>query len=82
MTPIIDFFEKKTWVRRLDSKDNRSAYQIRMTPVGTQAYNQIAREMKRSEELFASLVGKSARQELAGLLGRLRTALKAELMRD
>jgi len=82
MTPIIDFFEKKTWVRRLDSKDNRSAYRIRMTPVGTQAYNQIAREMKRSEELFASLVGKSARQELAGLLGRLRTALKTELMRD
>ena len=82
MTPIIDFFEKKKWVRRLDSKDNRSAYRIRMTLVGTKAYNQIAREMKRSEELFADLVGNGARQELATLLGQLRTALASEVTRS
>ena len=79
MTPIIDFFEKKGWVRRHDSRDNRSAYQIRMTAEGTVAYAQIEKEMARVEELFERLLGSQPHRKLAGLMLELRTELAREL---
>lgn len=80
MTPIIDFFEKKGWVRRHDSQDNRSAYQIRMTPQGATIYDQVEREIGSMEDMIRQRLGEQAHRTLVKLLRRLHADLSATLV--
>jgi DNA-binding MarR family transcriptional regulator len=79
MTPIVDFFEGKNWVRRHKSATNRSAYGLRMTAAGLKAYQLIEREMSRSEALFAQILGAGDRNRLVALLQNLHDNLALEL---
>jgi DNA-binding MarR family transcriptional regulator len=82
MTPIVDFFEDKGLVRRHKSTTNRSAYELRMTTAGSKAYRLIEREMGRSEEMFAQILGSGDRNKLLTLLQTLHDKLARELSPD
>jgi DNA-binding MarR family transcriptional regulator len=75
MTPIIDLFEKKGWVRRHDARNNRSAYQIRMTPQGSTVYDQVEREIGHMEDMIRERLGEPAHRTLVKLLRRLHADL-------
>jgi DNA-binding MarR family transcriptional regulator len=75
MTPIIDLFEKKGWVRRHDAKDNRSAYHIRMTPQGSMVYDQVELEIGHMEDMIRQRLGVQAHRTLVKLLRRLHADL-------
>jgi DNA-binding MarR family transcriptional regulator len=79
MTPIVDFFEAKGWVRRHKSTTNRSAYGLRMTPAGMKAYQLIEREIGKTDERFAQILGQADRNKLLALLRKLRESLASEL---
>jgi DNA-binding MarR family transcriptional regulator len=75
MTPIIDLFERKRWVRRIKSPSNRSAYGIRMTASGLKAYAQIDRGIKDLEKRITAHLGEPNRNKLCELLCRLHQGL-------
>jgi DNA-binding MarR family transcriptional regulator len=79
MTPLIDLFETKGWVRRHQSATNRSAYNLRMTAAGARAYRQIEREMAHAEKLIRDLLGESDRQMLLALLRTLRAGIARQM---
>ncbi len=79
MTPIVDFFEAKGWVRRHKSSTNRSAYGLRMTPAGLKAYQLIEREIGKTDELFARILGQGDRNKLLALLRKLHESVAGEL---
>jgi DNA-binding MarR family transcriptional regulator len=79
MTPIVDFFEQKRWVRRHRSATNRSAHALRMTPTGLKAYRLVENEMGQLERLFVRLLGAPDRSDLVRLMRRLRERLATEL---
>lgn len=79
MTPIIDFFEYKGWVKRHRSAHNRSAHCIRMTPKGAKAYAEIEKEIINAEALFTELLGEKDRTKLYNLLHRLTEAVAEKL---
>jgi DNA-binding MarR family transcriptional regulator len=79
MTPIIDFFETKRWLRRHNTPSNRSAYAVRLTPAGLRAYKVIEREMGEMEQRFARLLGKKNSMQLVDLLQKLRRGLLQEV---
>jgi DNA-binding MarR family transcriptional regulator len=78
MTPIVDFFESKRWVRRHKSTTNRSAYGLRMTPAGLKAYRVVEREIAHTEKLFAQLLGQEECVRLSSSLHRLHERLERE----
>lgn len=71
MTPIIDLFESKKWVRRNRSKLNRSAYSIAMTSSGLEAYENIHQEIRNTEKLIVSTLGERDAAKLNDLLLQL-----------
>jgi DNA-binding MarR family transcriptional regulator len=79
MTPIVDFFEAKGWVKRHKSSANRSAYGLRMTAAGLKAYRQIEREIGHLEKVFETILGSGERNKLVTLLAQLREKLAHDL---
>jgi len=77
MTPIIDFFERKKWVKRKKSSANRSAYGIEMTQSGIKAYDKIQEEVSRTESKIQDLLGERDTKRLVKLLDRLQQGLDA-----
>lgn len=82
MTPIIDVFEAKRWVRRHRSTTNRSAYELRMTEAGLKAYRLVEREIAQSEQFFAQVLGSADCNRLVALLQKLHHTLSAELSQE
>jgi DNA-binding MarR family transcriptional regulator len=76
MTPIIDFFESKRWVRRHQSKTNRSAYGLQLTAAGLKAYRVVEREIGHTEKIFAQLLGQDECRRLASSLQQLHARLE------
>jgi DNA-binding MarR family transcriptional regulator len=76
MTPIVDFFEKKRWVRRRRSLVNRSAYGLQITAAGRKAYRLIEVETSHAEQLIASVLSAAGRRQLTATLRRLHTRLE------
>ena len=79
MTPIIDLFERKKWVRRKKSKVNRSAYGIAMTSSGLKAYNKIHTEINNTEKLIRATLGEQDASKLYDLLVRLKDGLSKKI---
>jgi len=79
MTPIIDLFERRNWIRRLTSKGNRSAHGIRMTRAGLRAYGKVYAELKKAETRILAGLGARDRKKLNELLHRVRAHLETEL---
>ena len=79
MTPIIDLFERKKWVRRKKSSLNRSAYGIAMTPSGLKAYDKIHLEIKKTEKLIHSILGDHDANNINELLTKLKKGLEAHI---
>jgi DNA-binding MarR family transcriptional regulator len=75
MTPIVDFFEAKRWVRRHKSKTNRSAYGLRMTTAGLAAYRVVEREIGHAEKMFAQILGEEECGRFSVSLQRLHERL-------
>lgn len=79
MTPIIDLFEGKGWVRRHKSTSNRSAYGLRMTPAGLKAYRLVENEIARTDLLFAKQLGAQNHKRLIGMLKKLHDTLENDI---
>ena len=75
MTPIIDLFERKRWVRRKKSKTNRSAYGIAMTPSGLKAYNRIHDEIMKTEQEIKEVLGEKNAARLNDFMKRVTDVL-------
>lgn len=80
MTPIIDFFEAKRWVRRRPSSTNRSAYGLHMTAAGRKAYRLIEAEALHAEQLFSSVLSSAGRKKLTATLRQLHGRLALATM--
>ncbi len=76
MTPIVNFLEKKNWVRRRRSLVNRSAYGLHITAAGRKAYQSIEVETLHAEQLFADALSASGRKRLTASLRRLHNRLE------
>jgi DNA-binding MarR family transcriptional regulator len=76
MTPIVDFFESKGWVRRHQSKTNRSAYGLRMTPAGLKAYRVVEKEIGQTEKIFVQTLGATESNRFSASLQRLHERLE------
>jgi len=79
MTPIIDVFETKGWVKRHKSPNNRSAYGLHMTPGGLKAYEIVHREIAHTDQLFAELLGSQNNRRLVTTMQKLHNTLKSGL---
>ena len=79
MTPIIDFFERKRWVKRHKSPANRSAYGIRLTAKGAQAYAKIEEEINNTELMFQELLNETGYKQVCMQLRKLSAAMEAQL---
>jgi DNA-binding MarR family transcriptional regulator len=82
MTPIIDFFEGKRWVRRRQSPTNRSAYELRLTAAGLKAYQKVESEINELEEIFTQVLGADKRDQFAAGLMKLHDQLASLLTPD
>lgn len=78
MTPIIDLFERKRWVRRTKSRENRSAYEISMTPTGVKAYNKTHIHINKTEKLIRDVLGEQDTVRFNEMLVRVREGLTSD----
>lgn len=79
MTPIIDVFESKGWVKRQKSPSNRSAYGLHMTAGGIKAYDTVEREISHTEQMFITELGSQNHKNLVSTLQKLHDALQSKL---
>ncbi|HUC61359.1 MAG TPA: MarR family transcriptional regulator [Alphaproteobacteria bacterium] len=82
MARTLDRMARDGLIQRVPSKEDRRAFNVRLTARGKNRRRAVAGEAARLESLAASAIGKRERATLARLLGQLSTSLARATGRD
>lgn len=71
VVPMLDAFEKKSWIVRQRSEKDRRAHELYLTPAGKAAAKRFDREVGEIEAQMAAHLGQKNSRELKALLNKL-----------
>ena len=76
MVPILDQFEKKTWLERRAKANDRRAYALFLTRQGKKTLRQAETEVQQLEARISEDIGPRSRQKLLDLIKELQKTLR------